>query len=84
MRILSARLTQIRHNRATRRIEAVAVLCLERDGLEEVMKIRTSAPVRAPGAAPLKERLIAAAKLIAATSLPGHRIPEAEVIRPAA
>ena len=84
MRILSARARSIRHDPLTRRVAAVIVLHIENDGLEEVVSIPSSAPVSAPGCAPLKERLIAAAKLALAMSGPRHRPAEAGEIRPAA
>lgn len=84
MRILSARARNIRHDRFTHRIAATIVLHIDNDGWEEVVSIPTSAPVSAPGGAPLKERLIASAKLILAMDGPHHRPPEATEVRPAA
>ena len=84
MRILSARVRNIRHDRFACRIEATVVLHVESDGWAEVVSIPTSAPVSAPGGAPLKERLIASAKLILTMSSPRQRSPEEADIRPAA
>ena len=65
MRILSARVIRARRNRDTARAEAVvALLIREVDGLPDTfVRIGVSAPLLAPGAAPLRDRLIAAAKL---------------------
>ena len=82
MRILSARARDIRHDRHTGRIAATIILHIDNDGWEEVVSIPTSAPVAAPGGAPLKARLIASAKLI--LSMSGQRLPEAAEVRPAA
>ena len=71
MRILSARVTTIRVNRVSARVEAVVVLLAESGGgVTREIRVPTSAPITAaitePGAAPLKDRLIASAKLILA------------------
>ncbi|MFZ5710483.1 MAG: hypothetical protein ACOY4T_12510 [Pseudomonadota bacterium] len=65
MRILSARVTRARRNSGTSRAEAVvALLVADPDGSVPVaVRLAVSAPLRAPGAAPLRDRLIAAAKL---------------------
>lgn len=84
MRILSARARTIRHDPVTRRVSAVIVLHIDSDGREEVVSIPASAPVSAPGCAPLKDRLIAAAKLALAMSGPRHRPADAAEARPAA
>lgn len=83
MRILSARAREIVLNRARRRIEATVILRVSAAGGEREVRVRTAAPIRA-GAAPLKERLIASAKLILAMGSGGAALPEAEVIRTAA
>lgn len=84
MRILSARARQISHDRLTGRVSATIVLRLDRDGAEEEVHVRASAPVLAPGGAPLRDRLFAAAKLRLALSDPAFTASEAEVARPAA
>ena len=85
MRILSARVTTIRVNRASARIEAVVVLLVETNGgVAREMRIPTSAPITAPGAAPLKDRLIASAKLILAMSVDAASVDEMEISRDAA
>lgn len=84
MRILSARARTIRHDPVTRRVSAVIVLHIDSGGQEEVVSIPASAPVSAPGCAPLKDRLIAAAKLALAMSGPRHRPADAAEARPAA
>lgn len=84
MRILSARAREIVLNRAQRRIEATVILRVAAAGGEHEVRVRTAAPIRAAGGAPLKERLIASAKLIVAMGGGGAALPEAEVIRTAA
>jgi hypothetical protein len=85
MRILSARATEIRVERVYRRVDAVIVLRLDLgDGESRDLRVPTSAPITSSGGAPLKERLIASAKLILAMSHPSAPVEEAEVIRPAA
>jgi hypothetical protein len=65
MRILSARILRARRDRATARVEAVVALtALSLDALTpETIHIAISAPATAPDAPPLRQRLIAAAKL---------------------
>ena len=65
MRVLSARVIRARRNSDTQRAEAVvALLMREEDAPSDVfVRVSVSAPLRAPGAAPLRDRLIAAAKL---------------------
>jgi hypothetical protein len=84
MRILSARAREIAHDRAAQRIQATVILFVENDGRQQEVRVRTSAPIHSPGGAPLKERLIASAKLILAMQADAHRPDEAEVVRPAA
>ncbi len=70
MRILSARITRALLDRATRRVEAVVTLTAATSAQDatETVRITVSAPARAEGAAPLRDRLIAAAKLTYATT----------------
>lgn len=70
MRILSARIVRARLDRDTKRVEAVVALTAMRDGtgLPDMVRIAVSAPAHAPGSAPLRERLTAAAKLTYATT----------------
>jgi hypothetical protein len=70
LRILSARITRALLNRATARVEAVIALTAATgaDDATETVRISVSAPARADGAAPLRDRLIAAAKLTYATT----------------
>ncbi len=71
MRILSARLLHARRNRLTGRVEAVVSLCarFDADLPDDMVRVAVSAPAATePGAAPLRERLVAAAKLTYATS----------------
>lgn len=89
MRILSARVTTIRVNRVSARVEAVVVLLAESGGgVTREIRVPTSAPITAPitepGAAPLKDRLIASAKLILAMSADAAPVDEAETSRDAA
>jgi len=85
MRILSARATTIRVIRAARSVEAVIVLRLDLgDGKAVDHRVPVSAPIAAPGAAPLKERLIASAKLILAMSPVAGPVEEAVMTRNAA
>ena len=85
MRILSARITGVRVNRAAARVEAVVVLLVEQGGdAARELRVPTSAPIAAPGAAPLKERLIASAKLILAMSADAGPVDDAETNRNAA
>ncbi|MFN0113106.1 MAG: hypothetical protein ACKVPY_00340 [Paracoccaceae bacterium] len=75
MRILSARVIRARRDAASRRAEAVvALLADEEDGAAPLLlRIAVSAPLRAPGAASLRDRLIAAAKLTCAATPRPHR-----------
>jgi hypothetical protein len=65
MRILSARVLRARRDRTTSRVEAVVALtALALDALSpETVHVAISAPAAAPDAPPLRQRLIAAAKL---------------------
>ena len=65
MRILSARVLRARRDPSTARVEAVvAMTTLALDAFSpETVHIAVSAPAVAPGAPPLRQRLIAAAKL---------------------
>ena len=85
MRILSARVTSIRVNRAAARVEAVVVLRIEAadDPVREI-RVPASAPIIATGAARLKDRLIASAKLIVTMSADAGPVDEAETNRDAA
>lgn len=62
MRILSARPRDIAVDSAARAVVATIVLRIALDGGEDEARVRVRAPIRAPGGAPLKARLIAAAK----------------------
>lgn len=63
MRILSARIAHARRDRRSGRVDAeVALTVLWGAGPMRVF-VTTSAPCRAPGAAPLRDRLLGAAKL---------------------
>ena len=85
MRILSARITGVRVNRILRRIDAVVVLRVgQTGGIDLHCRVPTSAPITAPGAAPLKTRLIASAKLIFAMSATTVPVEEADLTRDAA
>ncbi len=65
MRILSARVLRARRDRAIARVEAIVTLtALALDALSpETVHIAVSAPATAEDAPPLRQRLIAAAKL---------------------
>lgn len=63
MRILSARILRARRIRHAGRVEALVSLSVQGGGGCTRVLIPVSAPARAPGAAPLRERLLAAAKL---------------------
>ena len=65
MRILSARVLRARRDRATSRVEAVVALtAVSLDTLSpKTVHIAVSAPATAEEAPPLRQRLIAAAKL---------------------
>lgn len=85
MRILSARVTAIRVNRAAARVEAVVVLRVEPgDDSAREIRVPTSAPIVATGAAPLKDRLIVSAKLILTMSTDAGVVEEADTNRDAA
>lgn len=84
MRILTARARDIVLHSAARRIEATVILMIAAGGEEREVRVRTAAPIRAPGGAPLKDRLIASAKLILAMRSEGALLAEAELVRPAA
>lgn len=88
MRILCARPREIALDRARRRVLSTVILLIEHEnGSREDVRIRTSAPIASPGAVPLRDRLIASAKLIFAMNGPAsQRPPEAEANqdRPAA
>lgn len=66
MRILSARVLRARHLRELGRVEAMVMLLVKPEGQGQPYEARilTSAPARAPGAAPLRDRLLASAKLL--------------------
>ena len=75
MRILSARITRARRDRAFGEVEALVTLIVlpnETAGIERV-DVTVSSPARAPGAAALRERLLAQAKLGYATGRIGRR-----------
>lgn len=84
MRILSSRIRSISVDRTTRRLSATVHLRVRLGGQDRSIAIRTSAPISAPGSAPLKDRLIASAKLIFAMQSDETTLPDADVIRPAA
>ena len=70
MRILSARISRARRlGRDSGLVEAVVTLLAigQDDAVPRQAHLRVCAPVRAPGAAPLRARLLASAKLMAAT-----------------
>ncbi len=81
MRILSARIGPARLLRDMGEVEAVVTLVVKHDDgtLPLVVRVAASSPARAPGAAPLRERLLAQAKLAYATG----RIPPEQVRRAA-
>ncbi len=84
MRILSARVRNIVVDRNSRRVSATVHLHASLGGQDRTISIATSAPITTPGGAPLKDRLIASAKLIFAMQTDEAALPEATVIRPAA
>ncbi|WP_284165773.1 hypothetical protein [Frigidibacter sp. SD6-1] len=84
MRILSTRATEVMHDRTTRMISATIVIRLELGEATAERRVRVMAPVIAAGGAPLKDRLVAAAKLALAMDGRMPRPPEAELVRPAA
>lgn len=65
MQIMSARISRARLLRRYGEVEATVTLLIKADSqpFPYVAKIVTSSPARAPGAAPLRERLLASAKL---------------------
>lgn len=77
MRVLSARIRDISIDKAARRLTASVHLLLWIGGEEHSVAVRTSAPITAPGAAPLKSRLIAAAKLMVAMRADEGLLPDA-------
>jgi hypothetical protein len=77
MRILSSRLHDITPDRHAGRISATVHLLVLIDGLERDLTVRTSAPITAPGAARLKDRLIASAKLMVAMRADRNHLPDA-------
>lgn len=80
MRILSARARNIAVDRLNRQIQSTVILLLEYpDGRREERRVHTSAPISAPGGAPLRDRLIASAKLILMMSGAHCHPPEAEL-----
>lgn len=84
MRILSSRIRSISIDRASHRLSATVHLLVTLGGQEHAVAIRTSAPITAPGGAPLKDRLTASAKLVFAMQSDETTLPDADVIRPAA
>ncbi|MCV2867419.1 hypothetical protein OEW28_02095 [Defluviimonas sp. WL0002] len=74
MRILSARVIHARRSSTAGRVDALVRLLSEPVSGAAVawVDIAVSAPARAPGAAPLRDRLLAAAKLVFAAN-PGLR-----------
>ncbi|MCB2116605.1 MAG: hypothetical protein KDE00_09980 [Rhodobacteraceae bacterium] len=63
MRILSARIQRARRIRLDGRVEALVALTVDADGGVIHPRVLVAAPSTAPGAPPLRERLLAAAKL---------------------
>lgn len=84
MRVLSARIRDIAVDRATQKVAATVHLVLLIDGVERKVALRTSAPITTPGAARLKDRLIAAAKLTVAIRADDHLLPDALIVNRAA
>lgn len=72
MRILSARVLRARRLRDFGRVEAVVMLLVKAEGqpVPYETRVLTSAPDRAPGAASLRDRLVASAKLLHAMQAP--------------
>lgn len=77
MRVLSARIRDVTVDKTERRVAATVHLLLCIDGKEHSVAVPTSAPITAPGAAPLKDRLIAAAKLMTAIRADEALLPDA-------
>lgn len=75
MRILSARIVRARRLRAFGEVEALVALLILREGETRpyLAEITASVPARAPGGAPLRERLLASAKLAHAAGRSGSR-----------
>ncbi len=84
MRVLSARIRDIAVDRSTRRVAATVHLVLLIKGVERRVALRTSAPITTPGAARLKHRLIAAAKLMVAMRVDEELLPDAMTVDSAA
>ena len=75
MRILSARITRVRRHRSHGEVEALVTLVVlpsDSAGIERV-DVAVSSPATAVGAAPLRDRLLAQAKLSYATGRIGRR-----------
>lgn len=77
MRVLSARVRGVAVDRSSHRVSATVHLVLLVNGAERAVAVRTSAPISAPGAARLKDRLIAAAKLMVAMQADEAVLPDA-------
>ena len=77
MRILSARVSRVHHNRTTGKVDAVVTLLIREPARSDDYRVivRTSAAVHAPGGAALRDRLAASAKLIFSTC-PDIRHPQ--------
>lgn len=84
MRVLSARIRDVAVDRGTRRVAATVHLVLLIDGVEHKIALRTSAPITTPAATRLKDRLIAAAKLMVAIRADDHLLPDAMTVDRAA
>ena len=77
MRVLSARVRGVAVDRSSHRVSATVHLVLLVNGVERAVAVRTTAPIIAPGAARLKDRLIAAAKLMMAMQSEETLLPDA-------
>ena len=77
MRVLSARIRDVALDKYARRVTATVHLSLLVGGEMRCVAVRTSAPITAPGAARLKDRLIAAAKLMVAMRQDMALVPDA-------
>lgn len=84
MRILSTRATEVMHDRTTNSVRATIVIRVDSGEGAANHRVRVMAPVVAPGAPPLMERLVAAAKLALSMDSRLPRPPEADLARPAA
>lgn len=75
MRILSARIIHARRDSRTRKVEAIVRLMAESGPGGGIVRadVTVAAPGRAPGAARLRERLLAAAKLAFAAAPSAYR-----------